>query len=139
VASIDRTAYPRFKRMVSVHELVEAFTPVAAEVEWARGRSQGESNFLALVVLLKCYQRLGYFPKLADVPVVVINHVRAALGLADDVAAVHESDRTLWRHRDYVRDRLNVTCKRSTSSARPSCGSTASPRRRSPTSPGRPG
>ncbi|MGQ0775574.1 MAG: DUF4158 domain-containing protein [Pseudonocardiales bacterium] len=108
MASIDRTAYPRFKRVVSVRELAEAFTPVADEVEWARGRSQGEPNFLALVVLLKCYQRLGYFPKLADVPVVVVSHVRTALGLADDVAAVHESDRTLWRHRDYVRDRLNV-------------------------------
>lgn len=111
MASIDRTAYPRFKRVVSVRELAEAFMPVADEVEWARSRSQGESNFLALVVLLKCYQRLGYFPKLADVPVVVINHVRAALGLAEDVAAVHESDRTLWRHRDYVRDRLNVVYK----------------------------
>ena len=111
MASIDRTAYPRFKRVVSVRELAEAFTPVADEVEWARGRSQGEPNFLALVVLLKCYQRLGYFPKLADVPVVVINHVRTALGLADDVPAVHESDRTLWRHRDYVRDRLNVAYK----------------------------
>jgi hypothetical protein len=111
VASIDRTAYPRFKRVVSVRDLAEAFTPVAGEIEWARGRSQGEPNFLALVVLLKCYQRLGYFPKLADVPVVVINHVRAALGLAEDVPAVHESDRTLWRHRDYVRDRLNVVYK----------------------------
>jgi hypothetical protein len=25
-----------------------------------------------------------------------------------DVAAVHESDRTSWRHRGYVRTRLNV-------------------------------
>ena len=55
MASIDRTAYPRFRRVVSVRELAEAFTPVAGEVEWAQGRSQGESNFLALVVLLKCY------------------------------------------------------------------------------------
>lgn len=68
MASIDRTAYPRFKRVVSVRELAEAFTPSADEAEWARGRSQGGSNLLALVVLLKCYQRLGYFPKLADVP-----------------------------------------------------------------------
>jgi hypothetical protein len=39
---------------------------------------------------------VGYFPKLADVLVVVIDHVRTELGLAEDVAAVDESDRTLW-------------------------------------------
>jgi DNA-binding GntR family transcriptional regulator len=33
VAPIDRTAYPRFKRVVSVRELAEAFTPVADEDE----------------------------------------------------------------------------------------------------------
>jgi hypothetical protein len=39
MASIDRTAYPRFKRVVSSRELAEAFTPTAGEMEWARGRS----------------------------------------------------------------------------------------------------
>ncbi len=48
------------------------------------------------------------FPEAGDVPVVVIDHVRAALGLAADVGAVHESDRTLWRHRDYVRMRMGM-------------------------------
>lgn len=61
MASIDRTAYPRFKRVVSARELAEAFTPTADEVEWARSKTATEQHFLALVVLLKCYQRLGYF------------------------------------------------------------------------------
>lgn len=63
---------------------------------------------MALAVLLKCYQRLGYFPKLAEVPAVVVAHVRGRLELADVVEAVHESDRTLWCHRDFVRTRLGV-------------------------------
>jgi Domain of unknown function (DUF4158) len=62
VASIDRTAYPRFKRVVSSRELAESFTPTAEEITWARGRTQTEGHLLSLVVLLKCYQRLGYFP-----------------------------------------------------------------------------
>jgi hypothetical protein len=92
--------------VVSARELAEAFTPTPEEVEWAGGRTQSDQHLLALSVLLKCYQRLGYFPKL--VPAVVVDHVRAALGQVGDVAAVHESDRTLFRHREFVRDRLGV-------------------------------
>ena len=72
VASIDRTAYPRFKRLVSARELAESFTPTAEEITWARGRTQTEGHLLSLVVLLKCYQRLGYFPKLRDVPPLLV-------------------------------------------------------------------
>ena len=108
MASIDRTAYPRFKRVVSARELAEAFTPTVDEVEWARSKTTTEQHFLALVVLLKCYQRLGYFPKLADVPPVVVEHVRGKLEQTETVEAVHESDRTLWRHRDFVRTKMDV-------------------------------
>jgi hypothetical protein len=85
VTSIDRTAYPRFARVVSARELADAFTPTDAEVGWARGRTPDERRLLALVVWLKSYQRLGYFPKLAEVPPVVTRHVRETLGLPDDV------------------------------------------------------
>jgi hypothetical protein len=44
-------------------------------------------------VLLKCYQRLGYFPKLRDVPAVVVDHVRGKLDLADGVKAA-DAERT---------------------------------------------
>ncbi|MFE4964522.1 DUF4158 domain-containing protein [Streptomyces sp. NPDC056660] len=67
---MDRTAYPRFKRMVSGRELVEAFSPTTAEVPWARGKNQNEQRLPALVVRLKSYRRLGCFPKLTDVPAV---------------------------------------------------------------------
>ncbi|WP_442811275.1 DUF4158 domain-containing protein [Streptosporangium sp. NBC_01756] len=64
MASIDRTAYPRFTRAVSARELAEVFTPSADEVEWARGKAHDDQPLLALLVWLKAYQRLGYFPKL---------------------------------------------------------------------------
>lgn len=108
MASIDRTAYPRFKRVVSARELSEAFTPTPDEADRARGRTQTDQHFLALVTLLKCYQRLGYFPKLIEVPHVVLDHVRGKLGLADDVAAEVDAERTGKRHRQFVRDRLGV-------------------------------
>ncbi|WP_211225534.1 DUF4158 domain-containing protein [Amycolatopsis nigrescens] len=55
MASVDRTAYPRFKRAVSVRELAEAFTPSPDKIAWARGRTQHEQHLLALLVQLKCY------------------------------------------------------------------------------------
>lgn len=41
----------------------------------------------------------------------MVEHLRTALELAGDVAAANESDRTLWRHREYARARLGVTYK----------------------------
>jgi hypothetical protein len=60
------------------------------------------------VVLLKCFQRLGYFPKLADVPAAVVEHVRDCLELPGDVALDYDADRTLRHHKALVRDRLGV-------------------------------
>jgi hypothetical protein len=108
VTSVDRTAYPGFARVVSARELAEAFTPTEAELEWARGRTQDENHLLALVVWLKSYQRLGYFPKVEDVPTVVVGHVRGALELGDDVELERAAVRSAKRHREFVRKRLGV-------------------------------
>lgn len=108
MASIERTAYPRFRRVVPLRELHEVYEPSLDEVDWARGLARPLEHLLTLVLLLKCFQRLGYFPKLDDVPEVIVAHVRGCLGLPDEVRAAHDSDRTLWRHREFVRPRLRV-------------------------------
>jgi hypothetical protein len=83
--------------VVSARELAEAFTPTADEVEWARTKTTTERHLLALVVLLKCYQRLGYFPKLADVPVVVVDYVRGKLERHPALGAQHRVEsETFW-------------------------------------------
>jgi hypothetical protein len=105
---IERTAYPRLPHTVSARELGEVFTPSVDEVVWARERTQSEQHLLALVVLLKSYQFLGYFPRLEVMPTVVVEHLRDVLGLRGGVAATYEVDHTGKRHRDYVRDRLGV-------------------------------
>jgi len=109
VTSVDRTAYPRFGRVVSGRELAESFTPTDAEIEWARTRTQDEQRLLALVVWLKSYQRLGYFPKVDDVPPAVVRHVRDALGLAGNVEPEQAAERTAKRYRELVRARMKVT------------------------------
>jgi hypothetical protein len=52
LASIERTAYPGFKRAVPVRELHEAFTPTAGEIAWAWEQTRTPEYLLALVVLL---------------------------------------------------------------------------------------
>ncbi|MFJ2032950.1 DUF4158 domain-containing protein [Streptosporangium sp. NPDC087985] len=109
MASIDRMAYPRFTRAVSVWELVEVFTPSAGEVEWARGKTHDDQTLLALLVWLKAYQRLGYFPKLAEVPAVVAEHICGVVGLPEGVVLAEAAERSATRHRNYVRTRMGVT------------------------------
>ncbi|WP_261560713.1 DUF4158 domain-containing protein [Frankia tisae] len=95
MASIERTAYPRCTRTVSSRELQDAFTPSGDEIAWAVERtSTGQHRLALLVLLLKCYQRLGYFPTLTTVPGDVVGYVRPQLGLDASVAAEHDAPRT---------------------------------------------
>jgi TnpA family transposase len=108
MASIDRTAYPRFKRGVSVRELGQAYSPSLDEMEWARGLTDTDDHLLSLVVWLKCCQRLGYFPKLAEIPVQVVGHVRDELGLHEDTRIAKVAERSLRHHKSLVRTRLGL-------------------------------
>lgn len=62
MALVDRTAYPRLPSRVSARELAEAFTPTVQETSWACTKVVDPGTRLALLVMLKCYRRLGYFP-----------------------------------------------------------------------------
>lgn len=108
MTSIERTAYPRFKRITSARELREAFTPNDDETTWARGLTRTPAHLLGLVVLLKSFQRLGYFPRPDDIPAAVPEHIRDRLELPGDVCLGQGADRTLARHRDWIRSRLGV-------------------------------
>jgi hypothetical protein len=70
--------------------------------------TRSDVHLLALVVLLKCFQRLGYFPKVEEIPAVVIQRVRGCLDLAADISVAHDSERTLRHHKMLIRARLGV-------------------------------
>ena len=108
MTSIDRTAYPRFKRTISAREIADVFTPSAEEIEWAWDKTTTEPNMLALMTWLKSFQYLGYFPGLDELPEHVLAHVRSALGLSGDVRADVDADRTGKRYREITRLRLGV-------------------------------
>ncbi|MGH3708160.1 MAG: Tn3 family transposase [Pseudonocardiaceae bacterium] len=112
MALVDRTAYPRLPLVLSARELEEWFSPIVDEVSWACAMVMIDEFRLMLLVLLKCYQRLGYFPRLEGVPPEAVEHVR---GHAQEVSGQFigpwgtlESGRMLKRCRELVRDRLGV-------------------------------
>jgi hypothetical protein len=108
LTSIDRTAYPRFKRTMSARDIADVFTPSAEEIEWARDKTTAAPNMLALMVWLKSFQYLGYFPGLDEVPEPVLAHVRGAPRLSVAVRADVDAGRTSKRYREITRLRLGV-------------------------------
>jgi TnpA family transposase len=108
MASIERTAYPRFRRVVSARELAD-LTPTEDDIAWARQLSRSDEHLLALVLSLRCFARLGYFARSEEVPAVVVAHVCRCLELEHGTAPVCGTS-TAKLHRTLVRERLGVTC-----------------------------
>ncbi|WP_327153331.1 DUF4158 domain-containing protein [Streptomyces tubercidicus] len=109
MTSIERTAYPRFKRLMSAREMHVFFTPKPEEAAWVRERTRSDEHLPALALALKCYQKLGYFPKADEVPEAVVEHVRGALEMAEGTAPHYESVNTAKLHRKLVRERQGIS------------------------------
>ena len=108
MTSIERTAYPRFKRQLTTKELTDIYTPTKSEIAFAYATATGERNILNLLVILKSFQRLGYFPSLTDIPLKIINHIRNHLKFAIDIVLSYENSKTMYRHRTAIREYLQV-------------------------------
>ncbi len=109
MAPVERTAHPRFKRILSERELAQFFTPDEAEVAWARRRTHARpERVLALLVLLKCCARLGYFPDLADIPASVDERIRGTITIPPDTTVAFPADRSAERHRSWSREYLGL-------------------------------
>lgn len=109
MASIERTAYPRFKRAPTLQNLHALYTSTDDELAFAQKVARLPSHQLNLLVLLKSFQYLGYFPKLSDVPTVIISHIRQGLHLEPAVTPGYDEPRTLYRHHQAIRDYLRVS------------------------------
>lgn len=108
MASIERTAYPRFKPTPTTQELLDLYTPTLEELTFAQSLTRSPTHLLTLTVLLKAFQRLGYFPRLSEVPEASIRHIRGCLRVGSDVALRYDEPRTLYRHYRAIRTYLQV-------------------------------
>ena len=81
MTSIERTAYPQFKRLTSARVLHVSFSPAAEEIAWAQERTASPESLFALVLALKCFQKMARFCPLEEIPEAVTGHVRRCRGL----------------------------------------------------------
>ncbi len=108
MVSIERTAYPRFDRLLSDEELRALYQVSAKEHSFIQVSANGESSRLTLTVMLKTRQQLGYFPALREIPDQIRQYLAEQLG--DIVATTLLNERShktsLHRHRNSIRSHL---------------------------------
>ncbi len=104
---IDRTAYPKFKQFPDAKELAELYTPIPEEIKLAKSKTKSHEGFFSFIVMLKSFQRLGYFPHPELVPIAVIKHLRSCLKLLSWVKAI-PSERQRYTYQDTIRLYLGV-------------------------------
>ncbi|MEM9544133.1 MAG: Tn3 family transposase [Cyanobacteria bacterium P01_E01_bin.42] len=108
MTSIERTAYPRLKRYYTHNELKKIYTPTSAEKKFGRERTIGATNYFNIIVLLKLFQKLGYFPKLDEIPRQISNYIKEELSLTTTQKLGYKTARTLFRHKQLIRSHLQV-------------------------------
>lgn len=109
MATLERTAYPRLPKTLSNGELKAFYTPTVEELEWVRRSGRSTAGRLRLLVFLKVFGQLHYFPPPEALPEEIVAHVRSAAGIGTDVRLESKGSTTLYRHFDTVRKYLGVT------------------------------
>ena len=59
MTTIERTAYPRFKSSFTLDELAHFYNPTEADVAFVENVAADEGQQLAMMILLKAFQKLG--------------------------------------------------------------------------------
>jgi TnpA family transposase len=108
MASIERTAYPRFKPSLTANELHALYGPTDDERAFIATHARGEAQQLTLLTLLKCQQHLGYLPALAEVPEYIRTYLCQQLHLFPLMYAHVEAEKTLYRYRQLLRTYLDI-------------------------------
>ncbi|KAB2331563.1 DUF4158 domain-containing protein [Cytobacillus depressus] len=109
--SIQDTNYPRFKSNLSEKDLEEVYTPKIKEIKWAEVKSKGFLQQLALLVLIKTVQKLGFFIRVVDVPEVIVAHIAKKAHLpvpTKEEWKTYSETRTAKRHVRFIRDYLQL-------------------------------
>ena len=109
MASIERTAYPRFSpKPLTESELHACYELTPRERRFIEQHAHGDRPRLTLMVLLKTRQHLGYFPMLPQVPEQIRHHLAKQWGLSVQTSLldVDQQKKGLYRYRKVIRTYL---------------------------------
>lgn len=107
MASIERTAYPRFKSVLSPQELQTLYEPTDSEREFALAHARGNAGQLTLLALLKSHQYLGYLPVVDEIPLQVHHYLCQQLNLSPETG-FQDAKNTRYRYRGHIRSYLDI-------------------------------
>lgn len=110
--TIQETAYPRLKNHVSARDLAGIYTPNLDELALAKQVTRGAVAQLGFLILLKVFQRLGYFVPISQVPVAIIEHIAGIAQIQSAITdlAGYDLSGTRKRHLQIIRQTLHINC-----------------------------
>ena len=115
--SIEDTAYPYFKKNITNKELKKLYTPTKEEISMSNIKKRGQlkkevkSAQFCFLVMLKTFQRFGYFVQLNNVPKSIIKHIARTLKIKTaDIPDLlkYDQSRTRSRHMKEIRSYLKI-------------------------------
>jgi TnpA family transposase len=108
--SVHDTAYPRLKSSFSEKELNAIFTPTAEELALAHEIAPSTALRICFLILLKTFQRLGYFLPLHKVPRQVAEHLSIMYGVHYEAMEweAYDASGSRYRHIALIREHLSV-------------------------------
>jgi len=124
MTAIERTAYPTFNSYpLNQKELDSYYTPDKNEIDFVSGKlrqrkkeeepdvvctTNYEQYRFTMLVLLKCFQRLGYFPLLSSVSSKISDHIQQFLQIPENIPLNYKHSQVLYRHQAFIRSYLKV-------------------------------
>lgn len=109
MASIERTAYPKLKNSISQKELQKKYTLSLDEISQAYSVVRGDNAVISYLTLLKCFQSIGYFPSINEIPEMIIRHIVQQLNIEYKSQRLeYKRKGTLYLHHKSIREYLNI-------------------------------
>ena len=108
--TIRDTAYPRLKGMSSPQDLRCLYTPSRRERAFARQHCVNREASACFSVLLKTFQRVGYFVAVRDVPPDIVRHIANRVRVRQDRLDRDGYDKSgsRSRHMEVIREHLGI-------------------------------
>ena len=111
MTAIHETAYPRIRSNLSAKELEALYTPTPDDLAFIHRSTKSPVAAFGGVVLLKTFQRLGYFPSFDALPPRLIHHLATAFGVLTSHVLLQEYEQRGFRrwHVPQIRAHLGIT------------------------------
>lgn len=104
------TVYPRFKSNISEKELNDIYTPTQNEMKFSRKIARGDNAKFCFLIMLKSFQRLGYFVALANIAQTIIQHISKVTDIIASLDGIENYNKsgTRLRHVQIIKEYLNI-------------------------------